>query len=158
MDSLTNIYNRYGFDELAAKMIAKNPKTHFVAALFDIDDFKFINDIYGHGYGDKALKCLADSMKAFFPSDAILGRNGGDEFCVLLPNYTFEEAETYEEYEILKKQLEQLPNKKDTWFSELGKGCIDTIFYSKGIRLNKYETINVNGVSDHDAVFAEFDI
>lgn len=32
-DSLTNIYNRYGFDELAAKMIAKNPKTHFVAAL-----------------------------------------------------------------------------------------------------------------------------
>ena len=92
-DSLTNIYNRYGFDELAAKMIAKNPKTHFVAALFDIDDFKFINDIYGHGYGDKALKCLADSMKAFFPSDAILGRNGGDEFCVLLPNYTFEEAE-----------------------------------------------------------------
>ena len=92
-DSLTNIYNRYGFDELAAKMIAKNPKTHFVAALFDIDDFKFINDIYGHGYGDRALKCLADSMKAFFPSDAILGRNGGDEFCVLLPNYTFEEAE-----------------------------------------------------------------
>ena len=78
---------------MAAKMIAKNPKTHFVAALFDIDDFKFINDIYGHGYGDKALKCLADSMKAFFPSDAILGRNGGDEFCVLLPNYTFEEAE-----------------------------------------------------------------
>ena len=59
---------------------------------------------------------------------------------------------------ITEKQLEQLPNKKDTWFSELGKGCIDTIFYSKGIRLNKYETINVNGVSDHDAVFAEFDI
>ena len=78
---------------MAAKMIAKNPKTHFVAALFDIDDFKFINDIYGHGYGDRALKCLADNMKAFFPSDAILGRNGGDEFCVLLPNYTFEEAE-----------------------------------------------------------------
>ena len=92
-DSLTNIYNRYGFDELAEKIISKNPQTHFVAALLDIDDFKFINDIYGHGYGDKALKCLADSMKAFFPSDAILGRNGGDEFCVLLPNYTFEEAE-----------------------------------------------------------------
>ena len=92
-DSLTNIYNRYGFDESAAKMIAKNPKTHFVAALFDIDDFKFINDIYGHGYGDKALKRLADSMKAFFPSDALLGRNGGDEFCVLLPDYTCEEAE-----------------------------------------------------------------
>lgn len=72
--------------------------------------------------------------------------------------YTFEEAKTYEEYEILKKTLEQLPNKQDTWFSKLGKGCIDTIFYSKGIRLNSYKTIEVNGVSDHDAVYAEFDV
>ena len=92
-DSLTNIYNRYGFDEFAEKMIQKNPKTHFVAALFDIDDFKFINDIYGHNYGDRALKNLADSMKTFFPSDALLGRNGGDEFCILLPNCTFAEAD-----------------------------------------------------------------
>ena len=64
-DSLTNIYNRYGFDEAAEKIIAQNPKTHFVAALFDIDDFKFINDVYGHAYGDRALKSLTDSMKAF---------------------------------------------------------------------------------------------
>ena len=92
-DSLTDIYNRYGFDELAERMITKNPKTHFVAALLDIDDFKFINDIYGHVYGDKALKSLADSMKDFFPPDTLLGRNGGDEFCILLRNCTCEEAE-----------------------------------------------------------------
>ena len=91
-DSLTNIYNRYRFDELAEEMIDKNPKEHFIAALLDIDDFKFINDIYGHAYGDKALKSLADSMKTFFPSDALLGRNGGDEFCILLQNYTCEDA------------------------------------------------------------------
>lgn len=93
MDSLTNIYNRYGFDELTEKMIAKNPKSHFVVALLDIDDFKFINDIYGHAYGDKALKNLADSMKNFFPSNALLGRNGGDEFCIFLPNCTYDDAE-----------------------------------------------------------------
>ena len=92
-DSLTKIYNRYGFDEFAEKMIQKNPNAHFVAALLDIDNFKFINDIYGHSYGDRALKNLADSMKAFFPSDALLGRNGGDEFCILLPNCTFAEAD-----------------------------------------------------------------
>ena len=91
-DSLTGIYNRYGFDESAEKMMDKNPKAHFVAALLDIDDFKFINDIYGHAYGDKALKSLADSMKTFFPSDALLRRNGGDEFCILLQNYTCEDA------------------------------------------------------------------
>ena len=92
-DSLTKINNRYGFDELAEKMMDKNPKMHFVAGLLDIDDFKFINDIYGHVYGDKALKSLADSMKAFFPPNTLLGRNGGDEFCILLQNCTCEEAE-----------------------------------------------------------------
>ena len=91
-DSLTDIYNRYGFDELAERMVTKNPKTHFVAALLDIDDFKFINDIYGHVYGDRALKSLTDSMKAFFPKNTLLGRNGGDEFCILLPNHTYKEA------------------------------------------------------------------
>ena len=79
-DTLTDIYNRYGFDALAERIIAKNPNAHFVAALLDIDDFKLINDIYGRAYGDRALKSLADSMKSFFPSDALLGRNGGDEF------------------------------------------------------------------------------
>ena len=98
MDSLTNIYNRYGFDELVEEMIAKNPNAHYVVALFDIDDFKFINDIYGHVYGDRALKNLADSMKKSFPSDALLGRNGGDEFCILLPNHTYDDA---------KEQLQQ---------------------------------------------------
>ena len=92
-DSLTDIYNRYGFDESAERMITKNPKAHFVVALLDIDDFKFINDIYGHVYGDKALKSLTDSMKAFFPKNTLLGRNGGDEFCILLPDYTYKEAE-----------------------------------------------------------------
>ena len=110
-DSLTDIYNRYGFDELAVKMIDKNPKSHFVAALLDIDDFKFINDIYGHAYGDNALKSLADNMKAFFPPDTLLGRNGGDEFCILLPNYTCEEAEE------LLQQFTRLPKT----FSYMGK-------------------------------------
>ena len=110
-DSLTDIYNRYGFDELAVKMIDKNPKSHFVAALLDIDDFKFINDIYGHAYGDNALKSLADSMKAFFPSDALLGRNGGDEFCILLKNYSYEDV---------KEKLQQFTMAPKT-FSYKGK-------------------------------------
>ena len=110
-DSLTGIYNRYGFDEATEKMIDKNPKAHYVAALLDIDDFKFINDIYGHDYGDRALKNLANSMKAFFPPDTLLGRNGGDEFCVLLPDYTFENAEEQ------LRQFTQLPKS----FSYRGK-------------------------------------
>ena len=110
-DSLTGINNRYGFDEAAEQIMAKNPKAHFVAALLDIDDFKFINDIYGHVYGDRALKSLADSMKAFFPPDALLGRNGGDEFCILLQNDTQKDA---------KEQLQQFTMLPKT-FSCMGK-------------------------------------
>ena len=91
-DGLTKLYNRYGFDEMAVKMISKNPKEHCVAVLLDVDDFKLINDMYGHAYGDKALISLAENMRKFFPSSALLGRNGGDEFCILLPNCTMEEV------------------------------------------------------------------
>ena len=110
-DSLTGIYNRYGFDELAEQMINKNPKAKFVAVLLDIDDFKFVNDIYGHVYGDNALKSLADSMKAFFPSGALLGRNGGDEFCILLKDYSYEDV---------KEKLQQFTMAPKT-FSYKGK-------------------------------------
>ena len=91
-DGLTKLYNRYGFDEMAEKMIKKDPEAYYVAALLDVDDFKLINDMYGHAYGDKALISLAENMRKFFPSSALLGRNGGDEFCILLSNCTVEEA------------------------------------------------------------------
>ena len=110
-DSLTGIYNRYGFDELAEQMITKNPEAKFVAVLLDIDDFKFVNDIYGHVYGDNALKSLADSMKAFFPSGALLGRNGGDEFVILLKDYSYEDV---------KEKLQQFTMAPKT-FSYKGK-------------------------------------
>lgn len=91
-DGLTKLYNRYGFDEMAEKMLSKNPKAHYVAAMLDVDDFKIVNDMYGHAYGDKALISLSENMQKFFSSSALLGRNGGDEFCILLPNCTMEEV------------------------------------------------------------------
>ena len=117
-DSLTGIYNRYGFDELAEQMITKNPEAKFVAVLLDIDEFKFVNDIYGHVCGDNALKSLADSMKAFFPSGALLGRNGGDEFVILLKDYSYDDV---------KEKLQQFTMAPKT-FSYKGKRTSIFIF------------------------------
>lgn len=72
--------------------------------------------------------------------------------------YTFEKKEKYEEYRILEGQLKHLPNEDDTWFSKLGQGCIDTIFYSNNIELLRYETIDAQNKSDHSAIYAEFNI
>ena len=90
MDALTGIYNRSGFDRKIDQFIENQSDTHFVAAEMDIDNFKSINDMYGHAAGDQALKSLASDMQRHFPKDAVLGRNGGDEFCLLIQNQTCE--------------------------------------------------------------------
>mgnify|MGYP002762987745 CR=1 FL=1 len=92
-DALTGIYNRHGFDKHVTVYMKKYPEKHCVGVQFDIDDFKLINHIYGHASGDKALQILAKSMRKFFPEHAVLGRNGGDEFCIFLPDCTCKEAE-----------------------------------------------------------------
>lgn len=102
-DPLTGIYNRHGFDELVEQYLKQYPKNHCVAAQFDIDDFKFINDVYGHASGDKALEILSEGMQKFFSKNATLGRNGGDEFCIFLPDCTGEEV---------KRQMEQFTKMK----------------------------------------------
>ena len=72
--------------------------------------------------------------------------------------YTFEEKNTYKEYEILGKNLNKIDNKEETWFSNLGNGCIDTIFYSKNVKINNYKTVDVAGTSDHNAIYVEIEV
>ena len=87
-DKLTGIYNRSGFDDQLDHHIRQHPDEPCIVAELDIDNFKFINDLYGHPTGDRALQTLVSSLRRFFASDVIIGRNGGDEFCLLLPGET----------------------------------------------------------------------
>lgn len=92
-DSLTDVYNRTGFDQMLDRYLKKHPNAPCVVAELDIDDFKFINDMYGHASGDQALQNLTSGMKSFFPKGTIIGRNGGDEFCLLLPDQTIQTSQ-----------------------------------------------------------------
>lgn len=89
-DALTGIFNRNGFDKTVDGLLAKYPDQNCVGVELDIDDFKFLNDIYGHDLGDQAIRRLADSMRECFKGNVVLGRTGGDEFCALLLNETCE--------------------------------------------------------------------
>ena len=71
--------------------------------------------------------------------------------------YKFTKSEEYLEYNMLTQYLNKTDNTEDTWFSETGNGCIDTIFYSKNIRLLETKTIPTRN-SDHSAVYAEFEV
>ena len=101
-DALTGIYNRLGFDDRVEQYMRQNPQKHCVVAMLDIDDFKLVNDMYGHAAGDAVLKKLAESMKQYFSKDAILGRNGGDEFIIFMPDCTVVEVNPF-----LKKFTEE---------------------------------------------------
>lgn len=101
-DALTGIYNRRGFDEQVEQYMRQNPQKHCVVAMLDIDDFKLVNDVYGHAAGDGALKKLAESMKQYFSKDVILGRNGGDEFSIFMPDCTVVDVKPF-----LKKFTEE---------------------------------------------------
>lgn len=90
-DSLTGLFNRMGFNEQLDIYISENGDKNCIGILLDVDNFKIINDMYGHGVGDKALKHLAESMRDAFSDNAILGRNGGDEFCILLKDCNVED-------------------------------------------------------------------
>ena len=83
-DSLTGLLNRRGIDDAIGRLLAEHPSEPYVLALMDIDDFKIVNDLHGHDVGDAALKTLARVVSGAFPENAIVGRNGGDEFLAML--------------------------------------------------------------------------
>ncbi|MGA1845772.1 diguanylate cyclase [Deferribacter abyssi] len=86
-DDLTKIYNRRFFWEVARKeeTRVKRYGSVYSIIMLDIDDFKKINDTYGHGVGDYVLKKLAETIKYSLRNSDTLARFGGEEFIVLLP-------------------------------------------------------------------------
>jgi len=86
-DSLTGLLNKES-TRLSIIECLKKSKSNNRHALFiiDVDDFKYINDTFGHLFGDKVLKNFSHEMKKLFPND-IVGRIGGDEFFLFVKNY-----------------------------------------------------------------------
>ncbi len=93
-DFLTGLNNRSAFTELASQQIKYCQRHDFPVALIllDLDFFKKINDNYGHAAGDQALKELAKIMTSSVRTSDICGRIGGEEFAILLPNASQNDA------------------------------------------------------------------
>lgn len=87
-DELTGLFNRRFFWEtiITEDERAKREQKVYSVIIFDIDDFKFVNDTYGHLNGDKVLDTLANNLKKSIRKFDTLARFGGEEFIMLLPN------------------------------------------------------------------------
>ncbi|MHA6260131.1 sensor domain-containing diguanylate cyclase [Sporosarcina sp. CAU 1771] len=94
-DELTDLWNRRVFREKLANAIEEayaNENSSFTLAIFDIDHFKKVNDLYGHSLGDKVLVELAKKVQSSIQPPHLISRIGGEEFSIIFYDVDFQEA------------------------------------------------------------------
>ncbi len=92
-DELTGLLNRHGFRNEMDEYLYDHPDDPFTLVLIDVDDFKIVNDMYGHATGDEVLKNLANDLNDLFEDKAIIARSGGDELSLAIRNSTAAQSE-----------------------------------------------------------------
>lgn len=103
VDALTGLYNKDAFRSHCVEYLEKFTDINNAVVFFDVDNFKEINDSLGHAVGDKALLDVSKKMHEVFSTSDILGRFGGDEFCVLVKDVSEQEL-----IRILEELLKEL--------------------------------------------------
>jgi diguanylate cyclase (GGDEF)-like protein len=87
-DALTGLYNHRAFHDRLREEVIRASAEHDTVALvmFDMDDFKKVNDVYGHGVGDQLLLRVADVLRASVRASDVVSRIGGEEFAIIIPS------------------------------------------------------------------------
>lgn len=92
IDALTGAYNRKGIITHIEELLRQNPEAISTCVSLDIDNFKEVNDTFGHLYGDAVLSETAKKIQKLCRSDTLIGRLGGDEFVAFFPRLQSEEV------------------------------------------------------------------
>ncbi|RUM31580.1 MAG: hypothetical protein DSY32_01015 [Aquifex sp.] len=134
-DPLTGLYNRRIFMEMAEKELARAKRYgyNFSILMIDIDNFKRINDTYGHDVGDYVLKKIAEILRTNVRGADIVARFGGEEFIVMLSNTNLNNA--VKKAEKLRKMIEQTP-----------------VELSSGVKLKVTVSVGVSTYKDQDSL------
>ncbi len=97
LDFVTGLFNHRYMQVCLQRLVSAEAACErpFAMLLMDVDNFKAFNDTYGHFVGDRVLQLIADQLKLMADGEGIVGRFGGDEFIVVLPDHSGEEASAF---------------------------------------------------------------
>lgn len=107
-DPLTGLYNKTSTEDAAAELLARGGDAHHAMFFIDLDNFKSVNDTFGHTDGDIVLTEVASVMEHCFRATDITGRVGGDEFLVVAGGLGADKAKLTEKAQELSRGLAQL--------------------------------------------------
>lgn len=139
-DSMTNIYNRRKFFELAEYKF-DSQKDNLFAVMIDIDSFKNINDTYGHDIGDNVIKTIIKTIQSILPEDSVFGRLGGEEFAIVCNHEN--ETKLYDLIELMRKKVDESALDVEN----------ETIHFSISVGIAKYQ----DGTNALDELLKEAD-
>ncbi|MEG1952758.1 MAG: diguanylate cyclase [Hydrogenoanaerobacterium sp.] len=165
-DSITQLYNKRATEEIITNILKDDAQHNVQHALliFDIDNFKNVNDTMGHSFGDHVIIELADELKSQFREDDVVGRIGGDEFAVLVKNIE-SSADLLQKLGRICSRLGTKDvgdgqvyhvscsigvaffKKDGTSYSELFEKADQALYYAKGHGKNSYAVFGENSVS-----------
>lgn len=138
-DPLTDLYNHKTFHQYFELLVDGSERSGYELqlAILDIDNFKGINDTYGHAVGDVILVRVAEALKEAFSANEIAARYGGEEFAVLFPGKSLEEA--YAELEAVRIRIQTMahaetegrPVTVSIGLAELRKGCTKSDMFAE---------------------------
>lgn len=129
VDGLTGVLNRRGLEEAALKMqeICKRINLSMAVLLIDIDHFKKVNDQYGHLSGDDVIRHLTTVINKQLRSSDVLGRYGGEEFCVFMLNTTESDAKGLAERIRVAVEVAPFKNSRDSIKTTVSIGVADSV-------------------------------
>lgn len=134
-DALMGIYNRKYFFNILEKLTTKKETKKFAIVMIDIDNFKIVNDTYGHQFGDEVLKNTARIIDIWKDKQDVLARYGGEELIMYIPNFKDNDS-VFNKIEIIRSELE----KSKVSFG----GMCDSITASFGIAFYPEESTDLN--------------
>jgi len=166
-DDLTGLMSRRAFINEGEKLLSvcEHKNQPFSLAYLDLDKFKSINDVYGHSGGDQVLIAVSTIMKNEMRDSDIIGRLGGEEFAILLPNTSLQDAQNILERIRVKTQsciihyldksinvtisagLAGIEKTANNPFDSLVKRADDALYHSKNSGRNKITLSELNIVN-----------